>query len=369
MIENPKVIIQAAAYEYPALRPVVFGLLDAFLPARIRPGTRVVVKPNLLAPAGPDKAIVTHPLIVRAVVEYCLEKGGRVQVSDSQAMGRFDRVVRESGLEAALKGLDVRCLEFKESVVVDVGEPFKRIEIARDAIEADLLINLPKLKTHTQMLMTLGVKNLFGCVVGLKKPEWHFRTGINRELFAALLVNIHHALKPAVTLLDGILAMEGQGPGRSGTPREIGILTASSDAYALDSVICKMIGLPSDSVYTNKAARKMGLLPGEIEVIGPAPQVRDFRLPEITPIVFGPKALHGLMRRHLVQRPLADDSCRQCGECWRYCPAGAMSRGSRGIRIDYEKCIRCYCCIEVCPEGALRAAEPFLGKAIRKFRR
>jgi ferredoxin len=237
-------------------------------------------------------------------------------------------------------------------------------------MEADVLINLPKLKTHAQMLMTLGVKNLFGCIVGLRKPEWHFRTGVNREMFAELLVRIHNTVKPCLTIVDGILAMEGEGPGRSGTPRELGVIVGSDDAIALDIVICRMLGSTPDRSFTNRAARAMGCVPDDIEVLGEMPVIRAFKFPEIVPVVFGPEKLHGFMRRHLVQRPVPLDSlCTLCGECWQYCPAKAMTHDKKRIHLDYDKCIRCYCCIEVCPHGALRAEEPFMGKAIRKLKR
>jgi uncharacterized protein (DUF362 family)/Pyruvate/2-oxoacid:ferredoxin oxidoreductase delta subunit len=369
-MKKSRVIVQSASYEYETLRPLIFGMVDSFCGRMIRNGSRVVIKPNMLAPAGPELAMVTHPLVVKAVAEYVLEKGGRPQISDSPAMGGFVKVLHDSGLRETLKGMGVEFREFRESVAFDTGEPFRKIEIARDALEADVLINVPKLKTHAQMRMTMGVKNLFGCIVGLRKPEWHFRTGVNRELFATLLVKVHHAISPAVTVIDGVLAMEGQGPGRSGTPRQLGIIAASDDAYALDISVCRMLGIDPYSVPTNLAARKMGYAADDIEVIGKVPVVDHFRSPDISPLVFGPERLHGFIRRHLVQRPLQDDSiCRLCGECWKYCPAKAISREGRRIRIDYDKCIRCYCCIEVCPHAALRTKEPFLGKAFKRFRR
>ena len=368
--KKPTIVIRRGAYEYRALKPLIFGVADSFLHDKVRSGGRVVVKPNLLAPARPERAMVTHPLVIRAVVEYALQKGAKVCVSDSQAMGKFDRVLHESGIREALKGLDVEFREFTESVEVDVGEPFKKIEIAKAAMEADLLINLPKLKTHTQMRMTLGVKNLFGCVVGLRKPEWHLRTGVNRELFATLLVKVHNAVSPVLTIIDGILAMQGQGPGRSGTPRELGIIAAGSNTYALDVTLCRILGVEPSSVFTNKAAADMGYIPEDIEIDGEAPAIDNFAVPDVAPLVFGPERMHGFMRRHLLQRPLSDDSaCRLCGECWKYCPAKAISIEGHRIHFDYEKCIRCYCCIEVCPQGALQAKEPLLGKLVRKLKK
>ena len=367
-INVSNVIIRRATYDYNVLRPVFFEIMDSIAGNLIKKNSCVVIKPNLLAPASPDKAMVTHPLVVRAAVEYVLEKGANPKISDSPASGSFEKILKESGLRNALEGLSVEYREFKNSVFVDIGEPFKRIEIAGDAVNADFLINLPKLKTHTQMLLTLGVKNLFGCIVGLKKPEWHFRTGVAREMFARLLVKVYQAVKPSITVIDGILAMHGQGPGKSGIPREIGVLMGSKNAVALDIAVCRMLGIEPGKLLTNKIAIEQGIVNEEIKLDGDLPEVKDFKFPEITPLVFGPERYHNFMRRHLIQRPECDDSiCKLCGECWEYCPAKAIKRAKKGIHFDYEKCIRCYCCIEICPYGALGAYETLIGKITRKL--
>jgi len=367
-----KVFIRRASYEYRVLKPIIFELLDKTAGKEIKAGWRVLLKPNLLAPARPEKAMLTHPMVVKAAAEYVIEKGARPQVSDSPAVGGFEKVIKEGGLKDALNGMEVELKEFTESVTVETGEPFKKLEIARDALQADLIINLPKLKTHTQMLMTLGIKNLFGCVVGMKKPEWHFRAGVDRDLFARLIVQIYLAIRPRVTILDGVLAMEGQGPGKSGTPRELGLIMASENTAALDHTVCKMLGIPPDEVFTNRICDKFGLLKGEEIILdGPLPLLRDFALPRITPLVFGPRPLHGFLRAHIVQRPaVKEDQCKSCGECWNYCPAHAItgSRKKNGKKpvFDYDKCIRCYCCLEVCPHAALFARETLPGKFLKQ---
>ncbi len=364
-----EVIIKRASYDYETLKPLVFELIDTLNRDLIRKNSRVLIKPNFLAPAPPEKTLITHPMIIRATVEYVLQKEAHPQISDSPALGRsFDRVLLESGIKDALRDLNVEYKEFRESEIIDTGPPFNKIEISADALHADILINLPKLKTHSQMLLTLGVKNLFGCVVGLKKPEWHLRTGIDRNMFARLLVQIFKAVSPSMTILDGILAMEGHGPGKSGSPRYLGLLMASSDTVALDITVCKMLGIDPDRLLTNKIAREMNLLDTPIKVSGEFTEIHNFRLPEITPLIFGPEKFHGFMRRHLVQRPVSDKSlCVMCGECWRYCPAQAISEDKKKILFDYEACIRCYCCIEICPYGALSAQETTLGKIVRKM--
>ena len=343
----------------------MFEMLEQIGGEVIEKNCRVVVKPNLLAPASPQRAMLTHPMVVKGVVEYILDRGGKVQISDSPAMGTFERVLKESGIREALEGLEVTYKEFRESKTVDVGEPFKKIEIARDALEADVLVNLPKFKTHSQMLLTLGVKNLFGCVVGFRKPQWHLRAGVEREVFATLLVRIYQTIKPKLTLLDGILAMEGEGPGKGGRPKEIGILLGSADAAALDVAVCRLLGLRDEELLTNKIAKTFGLLDGPVELVGDAVAIREFTLPVMAPVVFGPRFSHTFLRKHLIQRPRVEESlCKSCGDCERYCPAEAISSRQEKICFDYEKCIRCYCCLEVCPHGALRTHQPILGKIV-----
>lgn len=363
------VFTRKASYDYDTLKPVVFDLLDSTIPGLIKQNSRVLIKPNLLLPAAPEKGILTHPMIVRAAVEYVLKKEGIPLVADSPAMGSFDKIITMGGFRDAFTDLPVEVREFKQSIKVDTGEPFGRIDIAEDAVNADVIINLPKLKTHTQMLLTMGIKNMFGCVVGLKKPEWHFKTGIDRSMFARLLVAIYKTLKPAVTLVDGILALEGQGPGKRGTPRELGILIAGKNAAAVDMTICSMLGIPPEKLATNMEAKHIGLADGQLYIQGDFPLISGFAIPELSPLTFGPEPVHKIMRRHLLQRPVVDRQiCDVCAKCWQYCPAKAIYRNTRQITFDYNRCIRCYCCIEICPQGAIYATEPISGKILKILR-
>jgi uncharacterized protein (DUF362 family)/Pyruvate/2-oxoacid:ferredoxin oxidoreductase delta subunit len=362
-----KVMIGQSSYDYNTLKNHIVSMLDKLSGSAIGSGKKVIIKPNFLAPATPESAIITHPFVIKAIAEYVIEKGARPVISDSPAVGFFGRILQTGGFVEALKGLDVECREFKKSVSVDIGAPFGRIEIAEDSLAADVLINVPKLKTHCQMGLTLGVKNMFGCVVGLRKPEWHFRSGVDRALFARLIVQIYAAVKPAVTILDGILAMQGQGPGRSGKPRELNVLMSSDNAVALDMTVCRMLGLEPHELLTNRIAAEMGM-DEKYEIEGKLPQIDDFRLPLMAPLVFGPPGLHKISRKHLVQRPVVTKvACRMCGECGKFCPAMAITNEPDHIKFDYDKCIRCYCCIEVCPHGALETKETFISRLARRI--
>jgi len=362
-----KVLIRNASYQYDQLQPVIFELLETLAGDRIKPGRRVLIKPNMLCAARPEDAVLTHPNLIRAVVEYVLQKGVRPQVSDSPAIGPFARILKSNGTADALQGLDVICAPFSDVVKVDIGSPFGRIEIARDAVEADVIINLPKLKTHKQMLLTLAVKNMFGCIVGFKKSQWHMRAGVDTGVFARLLVAIHQAVVPAVSVLDGILGLEGEGPGKAGRPRQIGILMASDNSFALDMAVCKMLGIPYANMPVLKAARDEQLLPSW-EIDGILPPVSNFQLPGGGNLIFGPAILQNFLRRHTLARPVWDETlCRLCSKCRTICPARAIVERADKIEFDYKKCICCYCCIEICPYGALHSQETWGGRLTRKL--
>ncbi|NNF97770.1 MAG: DUF362 domain-containing protein [Desulfobacteraceae bacterium] len=361
-----KVFVQKTAYDYDRIKPVVFNMLDTIATDRIGSGTKVLIKPNLLMPAHPDTAICTHPLVVKAACEYVLHRGGRPQISDSSAIGSFSKVLGTGGYAAVLKGLDVTAKAFSKTVRVNIGEPYGTVDIARDAMETDVIINLAKLKTHTQMMLTLGVKNLFGCVVGSQKPEWHLRAGADTAFFAQLLVRIHEAVGPTFTIVDGVLAMEGQGPGRRGTARPLGILVGGENTHAVDKVICILLGIEPTRLYTYAAAEQLNVFDGRVHINGDLSIVDDYEFSELGPLIYGPVLLHKHIRKHLIQRPVSLKAlCNSCGDCWRHCPAKVITDQKKGVTFDYDGCIRCYCCIEVCPRGAIAAKQPFIGKLVR----
>ena len=362
-----KVSFRESSYDYTKLKDDVREVLESLGHVDISSGTKVLIKPNILGPAHSDLAMTTHPNVVRAVAQYALDKGAVVQVSDSTAMGVFSKAIKDCGFEDALAGMPVRLAELTRSTTVMTKGPFGNIELSSDALEADVIINLPKLKTHTQMALTLAVKNLFGCVVGARKPEWHFRVGENKKLFAELLVSIYDVLRPSINLMDGILAMEGQGPGTRGIPRQLGLIIASTDALSLDRAVCMMLGLKPDSLMTNSAASTLGLEGENFEVTteGQMHFVMDFDIPDTTDLLFGPRFARGFLRRHIASRPVnLLEACKYCNECVNICPAKAISNPGKKLSFDYNKCIRCYCCVEVCPHAAMVKHDTFIKKAL-----
>jgi uncharacterized protein (DUF362 family)/Pyruvate/2-oxoacid:ferredoxin oxidoreductase delta subunit len=360
----PPVIVRTSTYDYAQLRGNVNDILTGLDRGIIEKGSRVLIKPNLLTAAEVGQAITTHPMVIRAAAEYAVSRGANVQISDSNAMSRFHKVVAVCGLQEALKGLPVTLSELKASRSVAANGKFGTLELSADALDADVIINLPKLKTHSQMGLTLAIKNLFGCVVGFRKSEWHFRVGEDKELFAELLVNIFTLLKPSINLIDGILAMEGNGPGTGGTPRHIGVLAGSTDALSLDIAVCTMVGLDPNVLLTNRAAIDMGMSP-DIDINGRLPVFGDFRVPDVRDLLFGPRFARNFIRRHVASRPTnMKNSCKLCNKCVDICPASAIENTGQDLLFDYESCIRCYCCMEACPHGSLKKHETVVKKLI-----
>jgi uncharacterized protein (DUF362 family)/Pyruvate/2-oxoacid:ferredoxin oxidoreductase delta subunit len=363
-------VFVAACDGYPGrrLETRVAALLDRAAGSLSLSGLRVLIKPNFLLPAPPEKAVTTHPLVVRAAAAWVLDRGGRPTIMDSPALHSVRRVWKEGGYAAAMEGMGVPFGEFEAGVERDIGPPFGRAALAREAVEADLVVNLAKLKTHSQMGLTLGVKNTFGCVVGLAKAEWHMRAGADRDRFARLLVQVHRAVAPALSLVDGVLAMEGDGPGKGGRPRHVGALLCGRDAVAVDEAVCGIVGLPPDRLPTHRAAVDLGCREAEPRIHGDRLRSGRFHIPQPAQLLFGPPLLRQWLRRHLVQRPVTtDEDCRGCGECVRICPAGAVSETGRRLDFDYDRCIRCYCCVEICPHGVLRARDPLPGRLVRRW--
>jgi len=376
----PRVSIQRlATYEPASVARAVRAVLEPLggIGAFVVPGSRVLLKPNLLMPSAPERAICTHPEILRAIARLARESGASVvEATDSPGVGAATRCARRLGLGDADQ---VIVRDADEGIdVTPPGASFHRLRLIRRVVDADLVINLPKAKTHAQMVVTAAVKNSFGVVVGMEKAQWHFRAGKSPEDFARLLLHVHALVAPRLSLLDGVVGMEGNGPS-GGKPRPLGFLMASADAHALDAVLAHIWGLESSQVYTLAVAGSLGLVPplDRIEVVGarsddlrPAP---PWRLARPAPLRgFGePAWLTPIFDRLLSLRPEVDQhTCVACGECTQVCAAQAMALvpdGTSGSRltIDRERCIACFCCQEMCPEGAIRASAGLLARLLR----
>jgi uncharacterized protein (DUF362 family)/Pyruvate/2-oxoacid:ferredoxin oxidoreductase delta subunit len=343
----------------------------------VKPGQKVLLKPNLLAGRPPEKAVTTHPEIVRAVIILVKEAGGAVSLGDSPGIGSPENVARKSGLLDIVEQTGVRFAPFRESVKVRPrGTIFHELEIAKDLLEADVIINLPKLKTHQMMGLTCAVKNMFGAVVGLRKPRLHLQAGSDKAFFALMLLELCEQLSPQLTIVDAVVGMEGDGPG-SGDPVQIGALLAGRSPVGIDTVATKLVGMATKQVWTQQVARNTGrslTKLNEINLTGPpleTLQLKTFTPAKTTDVNFGIK---GRSRRYLnnalTARPTVDrKKCRLCNACVEHCPPQAMEIKNQKLRIDYNLCIRCFCCQELCPHGALSTKQGLLLKLHSLFSR
>lgn len=326
----------------------------------VRPGDRVLIKPNLLKASRVDAAVTTHPEVVRAVVRLVREAGGAPQVGDSPGIGDLRRVCSRSGLLGVLEQEGVPLAAMDEPVRIKGRGRFQWFEVARSAVETDTIINLPKLKTHGMTVLTGAVKNLFGCIPGKRKVQWHFRTGVDHGSFMRMLVELADLLAPRLTVMDAIVAMEGNGPG-SGDPRAVGVLLAGGDPVAVDAVAGRLVGVRPEALPVLRAAREAGIGEQRIERIQVAgasissAAVRGFRLPPREHLEWKlPEWLRRTLKDALTTRPLIDRrACVRCGICEGHCPQRAIAPDGGRLVIDHRVCIRCFCCQEFCPQGAI----------------
>lgn len=335
---------------------------------------RVVVKPNLLMPAKEDKAIVTHPEFFRAVIQIVRENGGMPILVESPAVHSLERAIKKSGYADIVESEGVTVADPAKTRILtfDGAKKFKHIDISEAYFDADIILNLPKFKTHGITYITGAVKLLFGAIPGLEKSKMHLRCS-TPEAFSEFLLDLYGAMnygfstpKPIIHLMDAIAVQEGEGPGPAGIPRRLNAVLAGENGIAVDYVAAMIAGLDVNKALTvvNGFARDYGVAsPDEISVLGEtveAMRVNDFvpatggsifsnmfRWPFNTPFV----------KNLLLDRPVPkEDRCTLCYQCRKICASGAISESSGRIKTpvyDYNRCIRCLCCLEICPEAAI----------------
>jgi len=260
---------------------------------RVSRGSRVLLKPNLLTGRSIGHLACTHPLFVAAAAEWFMAQGAKVAIGDSPAFGTARGVMQITGIGDAIAGLPVDRINFDRTTQVSLSEKFT-VNLASAALECDLLVNLPRVKAHSQFYMTLAVKNYFGTVVGFQKPWWHLRFGNHAEQFAIYLLDLLQVLPSGITLLDGIVAMHGTGP-VSGQPYSLGLIAGSINPVALDTAIFKVLGLElSKSILWQESIKRglAGVDPEQLEYPLARPEdfsIRDFKVPPmLKPVSFNP---------------------------------------------------------------------------------
>ena len=353
----------------------------------VRPGERIVLKANLLRAAPPESAICTHPAVVEAVAKLVKEAGGTPVICDSPGgalhkEGVLRSLYEKTGMAAAAAaaGAELAMDSSTRTVSLPEGKVLRQAEIITPVAEADGVIDLCKMKTHVLMSMTGAVKNLFGVIPGLSKVGYH-ATHPDHETFADVLLDLTGYVKPRLSLMDGILAMEGDGPGSSGTPRQAGLLLASANPLALDTAAGAIMNLPRQDNPVLLAAERRGLTPcrmEDVELIGGTVEelrMADYKFPASTKSnlmdFLGPlsRPAERLCKKALSQTPRIDGAkCVGCGICAKSCPgqAIAMTAPGKKARISQKACIHCYCCHELCPQKAVELHQSWLGRLLTK---
>jgi uncharacterized protein (DUF362 family)/NAD-dependent dihydropyrimidine dehydrogenase PreA subunit len=341
----------------------------------IVPGSRVLLKPNVLAIRPPEDAVTTHPAVVSAMCELVSEAGGIPVIGDGSGIARPDptttaEAFRVSGIEAAASACGAELINFETSGFVEVDVPgakhFPRLYISKAVLEADVIISLPKLKTHELTLYTGAVKNFFGTVPRKVRKQAHYLE--DRDLFGEALVDIYSFVKPHLAVMDAVVGMEGDGPA-GGTPAYAGVVMASYDCVALDMVASELIGINPLKVPTNKAGLARGFGTTHPEIVGTAlEEVKViFKKPTGGVAALMPSFLRKALRRHLTVGPFINTSrCVLCKACVLNCSANAIEEVGTVLRINEKKCIQCYCCRELCPNDAVEVKKSLLVKIMTR---
>ncbi len=314
---------------------------------------KILIKPNILG--GFDKnqeAITTHPSLIRAIIK---EFKGEKTIGESSSSN-----TKQSFEKAGYSEFN-NLLVFESSELIKIEDKgakiLKTFYLSKNLKEMDLIINVPKLKTHLLTKFTGAIKNLYGCIPGGMKQEYHKKAVSSKE-FSSLLLDIYQNIKPGLNIMDAVIAMEGEGPS-SGIPKKVGLILASKNAIALDIAASKLIGYNPENIFFIDEAVKRKLYPNfKIELVGDLTEIPNLKFKK--PILENKNFLNSILIKIARKRPIIVNKkeCIKCGKCFQSCPKRAIALSPYPI-INTKKCIRCFCCIEVCPKHALYLKETF----------
>ena len=333
-------------------------------------GKKLMFKPNFLAWRRDGDIACVNPAFLLESIKVFLDAGARIAILETPAVQTAPAVIRAMKLEGELARLGVTVASFSEFAPIKQfpGQCFHHLEIAREYLDYDAVVDVAKAKTHGMMMLTLCVKNLFGMIKGSERMGWHLAVGKDFERFADLLLDIYLAVRPQFNLLDAVTCMEGNGPG-SGTPAERGFIAGSNDSLALDASVAPRLGCEDLLILEN--ARKRGFLP-DFEIVGNIPEIRRLRLPP-PPGFFCewgmplPPFFKKFLREAVVAKPILNKKlCIGCGLCVKMCPPASLKLKNGKPVFDLPNCIRCFCCQEHCPKGAITTRKTVMMKVCEK---
>ncbi len=326
----------------------------------IDPGDRVLLKPNILSASPPEAAATTHPSVVASMCEFVIQAGGKPIVGDGSGISRPGATAKSlkiSEIEEAARKAGAQVVNFETSgfTLVDVPDPFqfRKLYIANPVLEADIIISLPKLKTHELTYYTGAVKNFFGTLPLKCRKEIHLLG--KRDLFGEAVADLYSVIRPHFAVMDGIIGMEGNGPSH-GKPVNSGVVLASQDCVSMDIVASEMIGLDPLKIPTTAGTVKKGFGNQCPFVVGtPLKEVKMKFKQSSGGVSTAPSFLTRRLGKYFTVYPQINQrKCTHCGACYYNCSPHAIERLEDGsFRINKEKCILCYCCRELCPNNAV----------------
>ncbi|WP_195938325.1 DUF362 domain-containing protein [Romboutsia sp. 1001713B170131_170501_G6] len=347
----------------------------------INPNSKVLIKPNLLMKKSPKEATTTHPMVVKVVCEMLLNLNCKIIIGDSPGgpytVSSLKSIYKSTGMKDIADELGVELNHDISEIKVENknAKALKYMNIITPITKVDHIINICKLKTHGMATFTGGVKNLYGSIAGLQKAEIHYRFP-NEEIFCEdVLLDICSYVNPSLTIMDGIIGMEGEGPS-AGIPRNIGVTLASPSPYMIDIVACRVINLDINKVPTIRGSIKREYIKkdlSDISIVGDNIEkfiIKDFKIPKTSKDFrllssTMPRCIHEPLTRMITPKPVVSHKdCVKCKKCIEVCPAKVITLNDK-IEIDLNKCIRCFCCHELCPKKAIHIKRSIIFKLIK----
>ncbi|MBN2301704.1 MAG: DUF362 domain-containing protein [Lentisphaerae bacterium] len=331
----------------------------------------VLIKPNMLSDRKPESAVTTHPQVVRALIRMTRDFGARPFVADGPANAtKVEKVWETTGFRALCNEENVPLVNLSESGSSRVEIDGYVFNISNAVLNADAIINVPKIKTHVLTMFTAAVKNMYGIIPGFMKTTLHKRYPTPHE-FGGLLHALYKAVPPTLSVADGVIGMDGDGPS-GGSPVRLGFVAAAHDSADLDIAVCRILGINPMSVDYLARITAVGAHSEEmIQYLGdPITELRpaSFKIPNVSMASFVPNWLARIVAPFIWFRPAISDKCIGCGQCVKVCPANALKLSDGKALLDSTKCIGCCCCHEVCPEKAITMRMSPLLNLVRKGR-
>jgi uncharacterized protein (DUF362 family)/NAD-dependent dihydropyrimidine dehydrogenase PreA subunit len=342
--------------DYEAVEDKIGMVFDTF--PRQWKGKSVLLKPNMLNDRNPERGITTHPNVIKAVTKWLVDAGADVTVGDNPGAigsGANERCAERTGIAGASLG-HYRNIS-QEPLNIDIKSKFvKQVVVSKSVLDVDILVSLPKFKTHSMTQITGAIKNSFGFLIGGDKGRIHAVAG-SYENFVETLVDIYQIRLPDLVIMDAVIGMEGNGPS-GGDLRHVGKIMASDDGIAIDAVMTHIMGKKPEKIYMLEVAKLRGI--GEtdlqkMEIIGKYEPIKNFKMPSTFLCQIANRIANNKMIRSIIwNKPvIMEDKCKGCGICAESCPVKAIIMEGKRPVINRKICIRCYCCQELCPNNCV----------------